>query len=74
MRLLIRHCGGSVYCGMLLAVAGCRLRVALPGCNDATEYRWAGGVWCDESGATVDIEFDPADSMGQPLRQASAGN
>jgi len=59
VRMLIRYFDGSVRSAMLLAAVGTSLRAALPGCEDASEYRWAGGAeWRDQGGATVGIEFD----------------
>jgi hypothetical protein len=61
MRLLIRELDGSARTAMFLGVVGNTLRVALPGSDDAVEYRWAGNQWRDESGTLVEIEFDTSE-------------
>lgn len=44
---------------MVLAILGSRLRVALPGCEDVEELRWADGQWLNEDSHPVEIEFSP---------------
>jgi hypothetical protein len=71
MRLLIRYVDGSIRIAMFLAVIGSRIRVALPGSDDAVEYPWAGGAWCDESCAPVEIEFEPSEGAFDRSRWCS---
>ncbi len=59
MRILIRYLDGSLRAAMVLAVLGNRLRVALPGCEDVEELRWADRQWLNEDCHPVEIEFSP---------------
>ena len=75
MRLLIRYRGGECRQAITLAGIGDRLRVAMPGCDDAVEFRWADGKWLTEGGEPVEIQaeagFAPSASMEARMAPAS---
>ncbi len=60
MRLIIYRADGSWRPAILLAVIGARIRVSVPGCDDAVQFRLAGGRWLAESGEAVVIRFNVA--------------
>jgi hypothetical protein len=60
MRLLIRYFDGSTHAAVLMGAIGTRLRVAVPGHDDAIEFRRAGDHWLAENGDPVEIEFHAA--------------
>jgi hypothetical protein len=60
MRILIRYSDATVQAAMLLAAIGPRVRAAVPGCDDALEFRRTNERWVAEDGRAVEIEFDVA--------------
>ncbi|MBZ5585097.1 MAG: hypothetical protein LAQ30_23375 [Acidobacteriia bacterium] len=60
MRLLLRFRDGSLQAAILMALFGSHLRVFIPACDDAVEFRWAGGQWQAENGEPVEIQFNAA--------------
>ncbi len=48
---------------LVLAAIGGRLRLAVPGYEDAKEYRWSDGNWLTEASEPVWIDFEPADVL-----------
>ena len=59
MRLLIRHLNGYGMDAILLAAMENRLRVAVPGRDDAMEFRYLEGHWISEAMEPVEIEESP---------------
>ncbi len=60
MRLIIHRADGSCRPGILLALIGARIRVSIPGCDDAVEFRLTDGRWLGEAGEPVMIRFNVA--------------
>ena len=60
MRLLVRYLDGCLQAAIPIAMFDGRLRVAIPGCDDAVGFRWANGQWLAEDGGPVEIQFDTA--------------
>ena len=60
MQLTVTYWSGGRAEAVLLAVYGLRMRAAVCGCSDATEFRYVGGQWFDESGDPVQIEEEGA--------------
>ncbi len=58
MRLAIRFADGSPRPAILLIAIGTRIRVSIPGFDDAVEFRLENGHWFDEAGNLVAIDFD----------------
>ena len=59
MRLLIQFIDGSVEAAIFAAALGSRMRVFIPGAEDAVELRWDGGRWFAENGEPVQVRFEP---------------
>jgi hypothetical protein len=59
MRVTMTFWTGLQTEGVLLAVHGLTLRVAIQGCGDAAELRFRGGQWFAECGDPVQIDFHP---------------
>lgn len=57
MHMLIRHSDGRREEAMLLSATPGTLRIALSGCEDATELQLDRGQWFSEEGLPVEIEF-----------------
>ncbi len=56
MRLLIRYLNGNGQDAILLATKENRIRVAVPGRDDAMEFRFVEGHWISEALEPVEIE------------------
>ncbi len=72
MRLAVRFADASVQLAIMLATIGNRVRAAVPGRDDAVEFRLKDGQWFDEAGNLVTIEFDLPDKAFAWLVQDSA--
>jgi hypothetical protein len=59
VRLTITSWTGSRAAGVLLAVSGLEMRVALRGCPDATRFCFRSGQWLDEERNPVSVEYEP---------------
>jgi len=59
MRLLIRYLNGLGQDAILLASMENRIRVAIPGRDDATEFLFIEGQWISEQMDPVEIEESP---------------
>ena len=57
MELFVKYLNGTVEPAVLLSSSFGRLRVARPGCDDATEFTFAHGQWLGEDGNAVQIRF-----------------
>lgn len=58
MRLRVHYGDGTCDEAILLIQIGSRVRVAVPGGDDALEFTKHGEVWLAESGERVEIEFN----------------
>ncbi len=56
MQITITTRTGSIYAGILMAVSGPTLRVAVRGFDDVVEFRLQGGQWFSETGELVEIK------------------
>lgn len=56
MHLTISFSDGRRADAVVLAVSADRMRISLPGSDDATELRAAHGAWFTETGEPVDID------------------
>jgi hypothetical protein len=61
MRLKITSWTGAEWTGIQLSAVGSSMRVAVPGCDDATEFHFRGGQWFAENGDPAQIEFQDSD-------------
>ena len=64
----IRFWTGAEWDGVLLGSKGRKMRIAVPGCDDAVELRSRGGQWFAENGDPVQIDLIPADRQDPPER------
>lgn len=71
MRVLIRRFDGLIRDGIILAEIGPVLRVAVPGADDAVEFRGDSGIWVGEDGEPVQIDFGAATDGWDMLAIAS---
>jgi hypothetical protein len=55
--MLIRHADGTTQVGILLALTGDRLRVAIRDEDDVVEYRLVSGRWVSEDCEPVTFQF-----------------
>ena len=55
--MLIRYSDGRILAGILLALAGSSMRVALKDEDDVAEYRLLSGRWISEDCEPVTFEF-----------------
>ena len=55
MEIMIRALNGTAVPGVVVARFGPIMRVAIPGCDDAVEFRLADGTWRSERGEPVQI-------------------
>ena len=57
--MLLTYClrNGRTVDAVVLAVATDRIRLGIPGRPDAVEFRCTDGVWRDEKGALVTLDF-----------------
>ncbi len=72
MRMLLHWRDGSILPAILISTVGDRLRVAIPACEDAVDFRWADGRWIDETGEVADIQFDAEPEVFDLCMQLSA--
>lgn len=56
MRVLIRRENGTRAEALILAASKHRMRVAVAGGNEIEDFRMMHGLWCDESGQTIELE------------------
>jgi hypothetical protein len=56
MHLTISYFDGRRVEAIVLAVSADRMRISIPGCDDATELRMAGDFWISEAGEVIEIE------------------
>jgi len=56
MHLIIAYHDGRRAEAMVLAASTERLRISIPGCDDAMELRVEGDGWITENGERVEIE------------------
>ncbi len=64
MKTLVRYFDGSVDVAIVLAVIGSRLRLALPGREDVTEFQWANGQYVNETGEFVSVDLGHKEAVG----------
>jgi hypothetical protein len=57
IQMTIRYSDGHVSQAVLLSRTEHSLRVALPGADDAAEFRETNGNWSSEDGAVVEVDF-----------------
>ena len=55
--MLIRYADGKILVGILMALTGSYLRVALKDADDVAEYRLVSGRWVSEDCEPVTFEF-----------------
>ncbi len=72
MRLAVRFTDGSLRPAILLMAIGTRMRVSIPGFDDAVELRAENGHWFDEAGSVVAVEFDLPEREFASLVQETA--
>ncbi len=68
IRLKVKSWTGSEFEAILLGWRGMRMRIAVPGCDDATELSCRGGQWFTEDGQPVQLIYmTEEDSTGLPV-------
>ena len=72
--MLLSYClrNGRSVDGVVLAVATDRIRLAIPGRRDAVELRCANGIWRDERGARLTLDFLLAEGQADAVICVSA--
>jgi hypothetical protein len=71
MQIRITRWTGSRCAGIVLAVHGSVLRVAIPGCDDAVVFSLRGGQWFREDGEPVEISFRDTEDADDAIASAS---
>ena len=57
IRLKMKSWTGAEFEAILLGWRGLRMRIAVPGCEDATELWYQGGQWFTEEGLPVQLVY-----------------
>ncbi len=57
MQILIETFSGSILNAMILNISASVMRVAIPGCDDAVDLWFDGGVWFWEGREPVQVHF-----------------
>jgi hypothetical protein len=67
MQLRVHYSDGTCDEAILLIQIGSRIRVAVPGGDDALEFTKRGEIWLAESGERVKIEFNAKAANDRPV-------
>jgi hypothetical protein len=73
MRVIIAYPDGSLRPGRITVITGSQLRASALGCDDAVEFRLAGGRWLAENGDAIEIYLNVPDHEFQALVRHTAG-
>ncbi len=71
MRLIIRYPHGPKP-AIVLATIGPRIRLSIPGCDDAVEIRLADNRWLAEDGTPIEVDFNVPDHEFNALIERTA--